>query len=431
MSHRSTAAEIRLSRPGLPLISLIAAFVAALIAAFITIPVQAENPRFQNYFFEVCAGADGLLEARCAETDGGLGDLSSDSESSLNPSQTLGVANAARSTARSRAREAHERGEDALTEGAADTGDGGLALKPLSLLVNGRLLSEERSRQVDVDAERGYQMDARGAQLGLDYRFNRDFVAGGMFTWETSSLDYDRERPGQNFTPAGRAGSVDQDSLGATLFANLRLGRSGYLDVSGGYIDSDYTIRRSAVFQESNRTVPQTLVQTQAAPGGDETWAALALGTAITRDAWNFNPYLGATYSRAKVDGYRERDVSASGLALDVGSITADSLLGQAGLRITRPISRPGYVLLPQFSVEYLHEFERDGVSSDIGFQLDQDGNRLRLEGDRRDTGYVDVGVGLVMLLPNGWMPFIEYQITLGQEDLNRNRVALGLRVEL
>lgn len=423
MSYGNTAAGTRLSRQSTPLVVLIAACMA--------IPAQADNPQFQDYFFDVCAGAAGLLAERCAETDGGLGDLSSDSESSLNPSQTLGVASAARSTARGRAREAHERGEAALTGNAETARESGLALKPLSLLVNGRNLSEERSRTVDLDAERGYRMDAWGAQLGLDYRFNADFVAGAMLTWETSSLDYDRERPGVNFTPVGRAGSADQDSLGATLFANLQLGTGAYLDVSAGYIASDYSIRRAAVFQESGRNVPQTLVQTRATPDGDETWAALALGSVIARQAWSFNPYLGATYSRAAVDGYRERDVSGSGLALQVSDIEADSLLGQLGLRISRPVSRPGYVLLPQLSVEYVHEFERDGVTSAVGFQLDQNGNRLRLEGDRRDADYVDVGVGLVLLLPNGWMPFLEYQTTLGHDDLDRDRVALGLRVEL
>jgi outer membrane autotransporter protein len=404
-----------------------ALFCLALVTWLSAPAAEAANERLQNFFFDVCASPSGLLAVRCGETPGAAGGLSGDSESSLNPSQTLSAANAARSTARARSREAQERGGAA----AAEADDGALRLGPFSLLINGRFLSEEQSRRVDLDSERGYTMDAWGAQLGFDYRFNANVVAGAMVTWETSTLDYDRELPGVNFTPVGRAGSVDQDSLGIAAFANFQLGESAYLDLSAGYIDSDYTVRRNAVFQETTRTLPQTLVQTRATPDGDEIWGAVALGYSTTMQAFSVNPYLGVTYSRAKVDGYDETDLSNSGLALTVGGVTAKSFIGQAGVRITRPISRPGYVLLPQVSVEYVREFERDGASSRIGFQLDQAGNRLSLEGDRRDSDFFDLGVGVVMLLPNGWMPFIEYQTTAGHDDLDRDRIAIGLRVEL
>jgi outer membrane autotransporter protein len=423
MYRRIFAACPRLTAPGMALL---------LAAVGIAPPAHAANPELQAFFFDVCASPSGLLATRCAETVDGLGDLSSDSESSLNPSQTLSAASAARTTARVRGREARERGEGAHGQGEASGSSGAaLDLGPLSLLVNGRFLSEEQSRRVDLDAERGYRLDAWGAQLGVDRRFGPGFVAGAMVTWETSELEYDRERPGTAFTPVGRAGTVDQDSLGAAVFANWQLGPRGYLDLSAGYIDSDYTVQRNAVFQESTRQTPQTLVQTRASPGGDETWAALALGYAATVAAWNVSPFLGLTYSRARVDGYDERDLSGSGLALSVDGVTARSLLGQAGVRISRPLSRPGYVLLPQVSLEYVREFERDGATSRSAFQLDQAGNRLSLEGDRRDGDFFDVGLGLVVLLPNGWMPFFEWQTTLGHDDIDRDRIAVGLRVEL
>jgi outer membrane autotransporter protein len=158
---------------------------------------------------------------------------------------------------------------------------------------------------------------------------------------------------------------------------------------------------------------------------------AAAIGYAVDIDGWNVGPHLGITYSRAAVDAYRERDLSGSGLALSVSGITARSLLGHAGVRVSRPLSRTGYVLVPQISAEYGREFERDGIAVTTAFDLDAEGNRLRLRGDSRDADFVDVGVGLVLLLPNGWIPFAEYPTTLGQSDLDRHRLALGLRVEL
>jgi uncharacterized protein YhjY with autotransporter beta-barrel domain len=391
---------------------------------------HADNAALQDLFFEACENPTGALAARCAQTPGGLGNLSGDSESSLNPSQALGSTSAAYSAARERGEAARERAERFAAE--PDVDGQALALGPFSLLLNGHYLDEERDRRVDLDAERGYDLSAWGAQLGFDYRVNRDVVAGALVSWETSDLDFDAELPGEAFVPTGNAGSVDQDSLGFAAFVNLRLGERGYADASAGYIDSDYTVRRRAIFQESGRTVPQTLAQTRGTPDGEETWAALAAGYAATAGAaWTLEPHLGLTWSKARVDGYEEEDLTGTGLAMSITRVTSRSLLGQAGLRVSRPVSGEGYVLIPQLNVEYLHEFERDGVDTRVAYRLDQNASSLSLEGDRRDGDYVEVGIGLVAVLPNGWMPFIEVQTTLGQEDLDRYRVAAGLRVEL
>ncbi len=417
----------RSARSGPPLTRQLLAGAAVLAA---TAGARADNAELQALFFAACDNPSGGLASRCAETPGGLGDLSSDSESSLNPSQSLSSTSAAQASARSRNEEARERGER-YRQGAADTGAETLALGPFSLLVNGSYQDEEQSRSVDVDAERGYQLDAWAAQLGFDYRFSPTLVAGALVTWESSDLEFDREQPGVAFTPLADAGDVNQDSLGLTVFANVLLGERGYLDLSAGYVASDYTVQRRSVFQESGRSVPQTNVLTSASPDGDETWAAFALGYAAAAGAWTVDPYLGAVYSRAEVDGYQETDRSDSGLAMSIGAATSRTLLGQAGVRVTRPLSRPGYVLLPQASVEYLRAFERDGVETRASYRLDQNGNVLALEGDRRDRDYFEAGVGVVLLLPNGWMPFLEYQVLLGAEDLDAQRVSLGLRVEL
>lgn len=403
-------------------------FAAWLAAA--PLAVHADNAALQALFFSACENPGGALAARCAETPAGLGDLSSDSESSLNPSQALGSTSAAYSTARERGEAARERAERFAA--GSDIDDQALVLGPFSLLVNGHYLGEEQDRSVDEDAERGYDLDAWGVQLGFDYRLNHNAVAGALISWETSELDFDAELPGEAFTPAGNAGRVEQDSLGVAGFVNLRLGERGYADASAGYFDNDFTVTRRAVFQESGRTVPQTLAVTRATPDGEETWAALSLGYAAAAGAaWTLEPHLGLTWSKARVDGYQEEDVSGSGLAMSITRLTSKSLLGQAGLRVSRPVSGQGYVLVPQFSAEYLHEFERDGVSTRVAYQLDQNANDLRLEGDRRDGDYVDVGIGVVAILPNGWMPFLEVKATLGHEDLDRYRVAAGLRVEL
>ena len=407
-----------------------AVLLGAAVSALGGLSAQADNAALQALFFDACANPSGALAERCAETPGGLGDLSGDSESSLNPSQTLGATAATGSLVRERAERARRRDGHPAGDGE-DTAGAVLDLGPFSLLINGHGAREDRDRTVDVDAERGYTLDVWGAELGLDYRFSPAVVAGAMVTWETSDLDFDRELPGVGFEPRGRAGSVTQDSLGIAGFASVAIGDRGYLDLSAGYVDSDYTLERRAVFQESQRLAPQTLVRTRGTPDGSETWAAIAAGYAASRGGWSLAPHLGLTYSRARVDGYRERDLAGTGLAMDVGGQTSRSLLGRLGVRVSRAVSRPGYVLLPQLNVEYLREFEADGPDTTVSYALDQAANTLTLRADDRDRDYLHLGVGLTLLLPNGWMPFLEYRTTLGLEDVDRDRIALGLRVEL
>lgn len=59
---------------------------ATLGVALASSGARADNAPFQAFFFSVCGGASGVLAARCNETPDGLGNLSGDSESSLNPS---------------------------------------------------------------------------------------------------------------------------------------------------------------------------------------------------------------------------------------------------------------------------------------------------------------------------------------------------------
>jgi hypothetical protein len=66
--------------------------LGAIAALYPPHPAHAQNAAFQGFFEDVCAGGGsptGNLSARCGDTPGGGGDLSGDSESSLNPSQIV------------------------------------------------------------------------------------------------------------------------------------------------------------------------------------------------------------------------------------------------------------------------------------------------------------------------------------------------------
>ena len=405
--------------------------ITSVCLVFACIQARAANPEFQNFFFDACTNPTGALAARCGETTGGLGDLSGDSESSLNPSQTLTNADLGLASASSRSKEARERAER-LRGDQPDEGDSALDIGPFSLLINARGRFDENDREVDIDAERGYESDSYGLEVGLDYRVNDRVIIGALATWETSEVEFDQENPGVNFTPASQgAGETEGEALGLTLFGSVNVSDHSYLEGSIGYISSDLEFTRNSVFQESNRAVPQTDSRVEGDTDGDEIWASANWGYIAERGGWTLSPYVGATYSRSKVDGYTESDTLSSGLALNVDGIKRTSLLAHAGLRISGGISTKNAVWIPHLRAEYQHEFDRDKEANQVSLELDASQNAFRFEGDSPDRDFFNVGVGLAAIFPNGWIPFVDFQLLVAHSHRDSYRISAGLRKEL
>jgi len=384
---------------------------------------QASNPALQELFFGACGGATGTLATRCGETPDGLGDLSGDSESSLNPSQILSGNVSGIEAAQAKAREARERARDG--ESAE------LSVGPFSLLVNARYTNEERKRDPLKDRERGYELSQRGLELGLDYRVSDRIVWGGLFSYERGDLDFAGERPGVNFTPASQAGKIDRDSFGLAAFVAYAFDSGAYVDLTAGYDWDDLTIERRSVFQENTRSIPQTDSLTRGSTDGRQWWMGLNGGMDWSAGANSYGVYGGAAYTRSKVDGYDENDLSNTGLAMSFASVKRTSLTGRVGVRGQRAVSTAQGVLIPQVRVEYEREFDGKADDTRAAYLLDPNRNQLTLPGDGASGGHFNVGLGLLAVMPNGWMPFIDVETLVGESNWDRYRVALGLRKEL
>lgn len=399
------------------------------VGSLVGLPARAANPAFQEFFFRVCESPTGALAARCGETPAGAGDLSGDSESSLNPSQTLSSTDGALAAVRARTREARERVERYRDGGRASEVE--VPFGPFSLLLNGRLAWEDRDRDADLDTERGFEADRRAIEVGIDRRFSDRFVAGLVYSFEDSDLDFDAERPGVNFTPAEDAGGIEQESHAFTLFGLFWLSERAYLEVNGGYATSDYTVRRNSVFQESTRSITQTNVRTRASTDGEQLWLGATAGFDWNVGANAFGVYAGGTFADSRVDGYRERDLAETGLALSVDDVDRDAFTAHVGLRAQRAIAAGSGVWIPQLRVEYEHAGGVDESEATVQFALDGAGNRFALRGDDTDDDYFNIAVGIAGVFPRGWMAFADVETLVGARDRDQVRFTAGLRKEL
>lgn len=394
--------------------------------------VPAANAPFQEFFFGVCGGATGTLALRCGETTGSLGNLSGDSESSLNPSQNLAHNLAPVSAAAARSKESRERGEK-LRDEALDASDGvKVQIGPVSLLLNvqGAAFERSLSDQEVAAGARAFDGESRAIEAGLDYRMSDTMVLGALVGVEKYDYDFDPEAPGRNFTPANRAGDAEASNVFLTVFASKMIGTGGYVDVTVGYEAQDATYRRNSVFQESTRTIAQTDVRVRGDTQGTTLWASLNAGYDFARGSSSFGPYAGVTWTDSDIDAYRETDLSNSGLAMRFGKTSNSSLLGHAGLRFSHSISTGWGVVMPQARLEYQHEFEDDPAEATARYVLDGSGRTYSLTGDGVDRDFMNAGLSAALIMKNGWMTFVDASILLDNENFDRTRVTVGLRKE-
>lgn len=392
---------------------------------------RAANAGFQAFFVQACSSASGALAARCSETPNGLGDLSGDSESSLNPSQNLSQTATAAGLAQARSKAARERA-DRLREGEQrdPRADAALVAGPLSLLVNVHGIWFERNVELTGSAGRGFDGDSSGIEIGVDYRASERAVVGALAGVERTQYDFDAEQAGIGFVPASHAGSVESDATFLTLFGSLGLGAGGFVEVSAGYERHDGTYRRNSVFQEATRTRPQVDARVTGDSMRTVGWVSVNAGIDVHHDALSFGPYLGLTATRSEVDAYSERDPGGSGLNMRFDGSERDSRLGHAGVRASRAMSGSAGVFVPQVRIEYQHEFDDDAPSVVGRYVLDTSGTRYVQTGGGQEDDFVVAGFSLTAILPGGWICFADYSVLLEHDEYERERATLGLRVE-
>jgi len=399
------------------------------VCALASTGASAANAQYQAFLFQACPNATGALAALCASTIDGLGNVSTDSESSLNPSQNLSHNRAPLDHAQQRTAEARDRSEGTREE-TSTVPTGAVQVGPFSLLVNGRGSQFERERSVTGDSERGTEGDTWGVELGFEKRMSDQVTLGAILAYEKTSYDFDAELPGVNFVPAELAGDADGDTVSLTGYVSFNPSEHSFFEASAGYGRLSQTLQRNSIFQVSTRAIPQTLGRSSGDADGSLVWASANAGYDWASGATTFGPYIGATYSRSQLDAYTERDLNASGLNMRFDEARQTSLIAHAGLRFDRAFSLSSAVIVPQLRVEYLHEMDNDAPTAQARFVLDSQGTVYDFAGDEPDEGAVSVGLGLTAILRSGWIWFLNVD-HLASGDLDRQRVTLGVRVEL
>ena len=394
---------------------------------------QAANQAFDNFLLQSCAaGATGAFATRCAQAPAGL---SGDSESSLNPSQSLSNNELSISRAKALSKESQSRLEEgrekqagrSVGRAAGETAE----LGPISMFLNVDHEIFDFNRILDLDREKGYDGWKSGFQIGGDMPLSDRLIVGALIGIDHSEAQLDRDLSGRNFIPFDSEGGNRSTGAFLNVYSSYSVTDNMYVEGTLGYGYSSYTFDRNAVFQETTRVTPQTNVSTSGDTHGNSINASIGAGYDIYSGALSIGPYVRLNFSRSKIEGYTEEDRSNSGLNMNVGDDTATSLTSVLGMQMSYAHSADWGVFVPQLRFEYEHEHRDDARAITTSFVADATGSSFTVLTDDPDKNYFNVGASLLFILPNGWMPFVDAELLMSYKDLDRQRFTFGLRKEL
>ena len=311
---------------------------------------------------------------------------------------------------------------------AATTADGGSAATfssgsqgrwhGLGLFASG--LVESLNRDITTFQD-GYKSNILGITAGADYRFSKRLVAGLALSYSNTDGDF---RSGGNFST---------NSYGGLLFASYLPTDRTFMQVTGGYTRNNYLVSRAvnASVDDGSGTPRPASGLASSNSNGNVFNLGLMTGYDHPIGRFTIGPRAGVNYSNTKIGDYGEN--GSTGVELKYDNQWINSVQSVLGVQGSAAFSTGLGVLVPQFNADYIHEFANSQRFINVQFAQDGRDNptKFRFQNDVPVRNYFNLGTGLMMVLPNGWQPFVNFRAMVGNEQFNNYAGMFGLRIEL
>lgn len=309
----------------------------------------------------------------------------------------------------------------AFMANATDEGEAGMDFDRWGFFATGQI---GRGKVKAGERSPKFDFDIAGLTFGVDYRFSDRVVAGVALGYSDNDAELANDR-----------GTVDTKGWNLSGYATWYSDRSWYLDGTLMYGRLDYDLQRrlrySITALDGSRTTVDQVAS--ASTDGDTLGASFSLGRDWQKGPWSLNGYLRGQYSRVETDAFVESMLSnlpGQGLALAVDSRSTKSMTSVVGGRATYILSRDWGILMPNFTLEWEHEFEDDPSRLRARLAFDPTRSVIEQFGDSTDTDYFNVGMGVSALFPGGRSAYLYYEELVGASRLRQGLLSLGVRFE-
>jgi uncharacterized protein with beta-barrel porin domain len=115
--------------------------------------------------------------------------------------------------------------------------------------------------------------------------------------------------------------------------------------------------------------------------------------------------------------------------AANLGDMDQESFTTSLGADVSRAVSTPWGVVLPQVYLGWVHEFRDDAISVNGTFIEDPTNGIFSITGDKPDSDYFNARLGVSAQLPGGSTAFLYYNKVIGYRDLDVDTFGAGVRL--
>jgi len=264
--------------------------------------------------------------------------------------------------------------------------------------------------------ENGFDLHNSGLTAGMDFRLSRSLVLGVAGGYTGSQVDLSQQ-----------AGELDIAGFNLTHYGTYYHGHQSYVDYILSYNQQDYSSVRHINFQPD----PDAQEITYDA-SGDTNSRLLSVSISgglqvFGAHGWSLTGKSSVDYTDSTIDAYKEKGADAFDFTIDAQRFQA--LLATAGFQLTKAVNFAGGVVIPQWDVDWVHQFENDAVQIKGQFINDRFGNTFAFASDKQDQDYFTMGLGAQMVFAGASTAFIQYEASLDRQHYSENQFALGLRL--
>jgi len=268
--------------------------------------------------------------------------------------------------------------------------------------------------------EDGYDSDIWRVTIGADYMFTNHVIAGLAFDYYNHDGDFDS------------GGGFTADSYGIIGYAVFLPVDDLFIQVSGGWATIDYDRRRIAAFADTRSTTGETVtvVPPSSVRGDyDAGQFRIAALTAYDYSIGNvtLSPRAGIDYRYIDFDTYSE--TGDTGLELTIHDDDQKWLQSRLGLQALVAFATNFGVVVPQASLDWMHEFENDQRNVEVSFVGDTRQKRFSYETESPDRNWFEFNAGVTFaFVPYGVQAFGNYRTWLGQKNYDSHAGTIGVR---
>ena len=262
-----------------------------------------------------------------------------------------------------------------------------------------------------------FKQDSYNVLAGTDYRVSDSFVIGGAISYSDTTAKYELG-----------LGNVKAKTTGAAGYGTYYAG-SWYVDGLVSYGHSDFDSRRNINIPSHNAALQSIATSATSNPKGAQWSVSLGTGKDFLSESFTVTPSARLSYLEVKNKAFAEDDPVA-GLGLSVDARTLRSLQSSIGARLSTNVNTSSGVLLPYFSVQWMHEFKKDSPSLVSRYVNDPNGLAFSIPTANQVSNFGVVSVGTSMTMANNFSAFAQLSSAVGLKEESSYAVSAGLRIQ-